>query len=265
MSERLKPPVVMSIAGLDPSGGAGVLADIKTISAFGCHGAGVVTSITYQNTQGVFGANHLTSESVRQQMLPLFDDFDIAAIKTGILPTAEIIAEVASVIASKAVPIVVVDPVLKSTSGFELIDDRAIEALKTHLLPLAIVVTPNAAEALRLSGISSDVRSTLRASAEAIRKLGARAVLITGGESANDFLLDVDGEANFTGPRIESRNTHGTGCTLASAIACLLARGQMLRDSIPIAKRFVSEAILRAPDLGRGNGPLEHSPDRFQE
>src|SRR5262245_53778739 len=205
MSERLKPPVVMSIAGLDPSGGAGVLADIKTIRAFGCYGVGVVTSITYQNTQGVFGANHLTAENVRQQMLPLFDDFDIAAIKTGMLPTAGIIAEVASVIASKAVPIVVVDPVLASTSGFELIDDPGVEALKSALLPCATVVTPNTAEAVRLSGIRSDVRSTPRVSAEAIRKLGARAVLITGSESANDFLLDEAGEANFTGQRIESR------------------------------------------------------------
>lgn len=268
MSKPNKRPVVMTIAGLDPSGGAGVLGDIKTISALGCYAVAVVTSLTFQNTQNILGARHETAETVRQQMSPLFDDFEIAAIKTGMLPTAEIIHEVARVIRSKAVPILVVDPVLRSTSGFDLIDDPGLEALTSHLFPLASLVTPNLAEAERLTCIQiPDHAAALRA-AEAIRSMGPGAVLITGGdvddELATDLLLDEQGSTVYSARRIRSEHTHGTGCALASALACLLSRGGSLRDSIPVAKQYISEAILNAPRLGRGNGPLNHFPQRFE-
>lgn len=267
MTENNQQPVVMTIAGLDPSAGAGVLADIKTISAFGCYGVAAVTSLTLQNTQGVFGAHHQGREVVLGQIEPLFDDFEIAAIKTGMLPTVEVIEGVAEIISTSATPRLVVDPVVRSTSGYDLIDENALSALIRNLFPLASVVTPNAAEAERITGIAiTDSRSIERA-AEAIFALGPRAVLVKGGdlpsETAADLLLDGEGPTVFSAERLPSRNTHGTGCALAAALACLLARGLSLRESIPIAKRYITEAIINAPGLGRGHGPLNHFPPGF--
>src|SRR5262245_36617787 len=224
--------VVMTIAGLDPSGGAGVLADVKTISAFGCYGVAVITSITFQNTRQVFGAQHQNAEAVGPQLTALFDDFEIAAVKTGMLPTAEVVHEVAATIKARAVPIVIVDPVLKSSSGQELADDLAVEAMVARLFPLATLVTPNASEASSITGIDTFDKSGIERAARAILKSGARAVLITGGDADSDqsmdLLVDSQGVAVFEVERIKSRHTHGTGCTLASAVACLLARGRSL-------------------------------------
>lgn len=259
--------VVMAIAGFDPSAGAGILADIKTISAFGCYGVAAVTSLTLQNTQGVFGAYHQKREAVRGQVAPLFDDFDIAAVKTGMLPGRDVIEEVADIIRAETVGRLVVDPVVRSTSGFDLIDDKALDALITLLFPLASVVTPNAAEAERITGIHIKDVAMMQKAAEAVFALGPRAVLIKGGdvqsETATDVLLDSTGCATFSAERVRSRNTHGTGCTLASALACMLARGFTLRDSIPVAKQYVYDAIRTAPRLGRGHGPLNHFPYEF--
>jgi hydroxymethylpyrimidine kinase/phosphomethylpyrimidine kinase len=256
----------MTVAGLDPSGGAGVLADIKTISAFGCYGVAAITSVTFQNTQRVIGASHLGPEILRQQMRPLFDDFDIAAIKTGMLPTSEIIREVAALIAARAIPVVVVDPVLRSTSGFDLIDSDAVRELKDSLFPLASLVTPNLAEAQRITGIDTRDQPGVERAAELIKKLGPAAVLVTGGDAssdtATDFLLDPQGQAVFSSARISSTNTHGTGCALASAVACLLALGRPLREAVAEAREYLRKAILNAPGLGRGNGPINHFPGR---
>jgi hydroxymethylpyrimidine/phosphomethylpyrimidine kinase len=261
-------PVVMTIAGLDPSAGAGVLADIKTISAFGCYGVAAITSLTFQNTQGVFGAHHQSGGVVRGQIEPLFDDFDIAAIKTGMLPTAEIIEEVAAIISSGTVPHIVVDPVIRSTSGHDLIDEKALDSLIRRLFPLASIVTPNAQEAERITGIPISDSSSMRKAAEALFALGPRAALVKGGdldtEAATDLLVDSDGLAVNSTQRVPSKDTHGTGCTLAAALACLLARGLALRESIPIAKRYINEAISAAPGLGRGHGPLNHFPSGFE-
>jgi hydroxymethylpyrimidine kinase/phosphomethylpyrimidine kinase len=258
----------MTIAGIDPSAGAGVLADIKTISAFGCYGVAAITSLTLQNTQGVFGAYHQTRAAVRGQIEPLFDDFEIAAIKTGMLPTAEIIEEVADIILTKAPPIVVVDPVVRSTSGYDLIDDEALSALIGYLFPLASVVTPNAAETERITGISITNPQSVEEAAEALLASGARAALVKGGDlqsqTATDLLVDKEGRIAFSAERLPSRNTHGTGCALASALACLLAQGLPLREAIPIAKRYINEAISSAPGLGRGHGPLNHFPTDFR-
>ena len=265
-NEAGKPPVVMTIAGFDPSAGAGVLADIKTISAFGCYGIAAVTSVTLQNTQGISGACHQTPASLRQQIAMLFDDFDVAAIKTGMLPTEEIVKEVATLVSARDLH-VIVDPVLKSTGGQELTDEHATEALLKYLLPLSSLVTPNVTEAERLSGIVIRDRRSMEQAASELRSRGAGAVLITGGDSESDtcldMLLDNRGTAIYDSERVQSRHTHGTGCSLASAIACLLARGRSLRESIPIAKLYITQAILNAPQVGHGHGPLNHFPPGF--
>ena len=268
MEKSIRQPVVLTIAGFDPSGGAGVLADIKTFAAFGCYGLAAVTSLTFQNTQQVFGALNQTAETTLQQLVRLFDDFEISAIKTGMLPTVDTIRGVAGLIRANSVPIIVVDPVLKSTSGYDLVEEGAVEALRSDLFPLATLVTPNVAEAQRVAGADIAEQFQMERAAETILKAGAGAVLITGCDAdssfATDLLLDAQGTALFRAERIRSKHTHGTGCTLASALACLLARGRSLRESIPIAKEYVVQAIAAAPGVGRGNGPLNHFPPGFR-
>jgi hydroxymethylpyrimidine/phosphomethylpyrimidine kinase len=259
-----QPPVVLTIAGFDPSGGAGILADVKTIAAMGGFGVAAVTSLTFQNTVGVFGVAHQSRGTVRRQIEPLLEDFQIAAVKIGMLPTAEIIGEVAGLIRERLLVPLVVDPVIRSTSGYDLIDDRALAALVEALLPLATVVTPNAAEAERLTGIRVSSLDAMQEAAAAIRAMGARAVLVKGGdvmtETATDLLFDDDGVRVFAGERVISSSTHGTGCTLATAVATLLARGHSLAAAVEQAKRYVVEAIRHAPSLGHGHGPLNHFP-----
>ncbi len=265
MSEY-QPPVVMTIAGFDPSGGAGILADIKAISAMGGFGVAAISSLTFQNTLGVFGTTHQTGETLRRQIEPLLEDFQIAAVKTGMLPTAEVIEAVAAIISNRRLAPLVVDPVVRSTSGFDLIDDRALAVLVEKLFPLATVVTPNAAEAERLTGIRISDLETMQQAAAAIRAMGARAVLVKGGdvmaETATDLLLDDDGARLLAAERVISSSTHGTGCTLAAAVATLLARGHSLAEAIEQAKHYIVEAIRNAPALGHGHGPLNHFPPR---
>jgi hydroxymethylpyrimidine/phosphomethylpyrimidine kinase len=258
----------MTIAGFDPSGGAGILADIKAISAMGGFGVAAITSLTFQNTLGVFGAAHQSREAVRRQIEPLFADFQIAAAKTGMLPTTEVIEEVAALIREYRLAPLVVDPVVRSTSGYDLIDDRALAALVENLFPLATVVTPNATEAERLTSIRVSDSAAMQQAAARIREMGARAVLVKGGDvindAATDLLLDEDGARTFVAERVTSSNTHGTGCTLAAAIAALLARGATLADAVEQAKRYIVEAIRHAPRLGHGHGPLNHFPSGFK-
>lgn len=268
MDKTTKQHVVLTIAGFDPSGGAGVLADIKTFEAFGCYGLAVITSLTFQNTQQVFGVLNQNARITKQQLEPLFDDFEISAIKIGMLPTAEIVRAVAAAIRAHPVPVVVIDPVLQSSSGFSLIDDQALDTLKVELFPLASLLTPNIEEAQRITGgVIKDQIDTERA-AEAILRMGAGGVLITGGDadssSSTDLLLDSLGMNLFSTERVLSKHTHGTGCTFASALACLLGRGRSLRESIPIAKEYVAKAIAAAPAVGRGKGPLNHFPPDFR-
>jgi hydroxymethylpyrimidine kinase/phosphomethylpyrimidine kinase len=259
--------VILTIAGFDPSAGAGTLADIKTMSAFGCYGVAAITSLTYQNTQGVYGAEHQAREVVAAQLKALFDDFSILAAKTGMLPTRQVIAEVAAQVAARRLPHLVVDPVVRSTSGYDLIDDDALKALLDELFPLASVVTPNAIEAERITGIAIKDSHSMAHAAERMLEMGAQAVLIKGGdlvsEEAVDFLLDTDGGLVYSEKKVPSTNTHGTGCTLSSALACLLAMGYSLREAVPIAKRYIVEAIRTAPNLGSGFGPVNHFPPEF--
>jgi hydroxymethylpyrimidine kinase/phosphomethylpyrimidine kinase len=258
-------PVALTIAGFDPSGGAGVVADVKTFTAFGCFATAAVTSLTFQNTTGVFGATHQTAGDVRAQVLPVVEDFRVAGVKTGMLPTREVISEVARLLRETALGEVgaIIDPVVRSTSGFDLIDDDALAALKTELLPLARLVTPNLPEAERLTGLEIKTETDMRRAAALLREMGARAVLVkgghlTGGEAVD--LLDDDGRIElFRAPRIETNATHGTGCTLAAAVAACRARGMNLTHAVGAAKHFVTEAIRRSPQLGRGFSPVNHN------
>ena len=189
------PPVALTIAGFDPSGGAGVAADIKTFTAFGFFATAAVTSLTFQNTVGVSGATHQTGATVRAQVLPVVEDFSIACVKTGMLPSRDVIMEVARLFREiKSLPTPVVDPVVRSTSGFDLIDDAALEALIKNLFPLARIVTPNIPEAERIIGLSIKDEDGMRAAAHAIRAMGARAVLIKGGHLNGEPLDVLDDE-----------------------------------------------------------------------
>ncbi len=257
---------VISIAGFDPSGGAGVLADIKTFAAFGCFGAAAVTSLTFQNTVAVYGAAHQTADVLRRQIEPVTNDFKIAAVKTGMLPTRETIEVTAEIIEKCALPNVVVDPVIRSTSGYDLIDAEAMSFLIERLLPLADVITPNMAEAERLTGLEvKDVDGMKRAAARIYEmsagKKAERAVLVKGGHlevEAADALFDGRDFHIFRAPKIATRDTHGTGCTLSSAIAALLARGCEITEAVAGAKQYLSETLRAAPDIGHGAGPLNH-------
>lgn len=255
-------PVVLTIAGLDPSGGAGIVADIKTIASLGCFPAAALTSITFQNTVGVFGAEHQSASTLRAQVEPIVRDVTIAAAKTGMLPTAEIVAEVARLFAEEDLPAPVVDPVVVATSGDVLIDDEAFEILKTKVFPLARIVTPNIPEAEKLTGLSIHDEADMRRAAEAIRALGAHAVLVKGGHRATqgealDILLNEDGRfTEFRSEYLDVGDVHGSGCTLSAAIASGLAKGLHLEDAVAAAKKYVTDAIRAAPRLGHGSRPL---------
>jgi len=258
-------PVVLSIAGLDPSGGAGIVADIKTIAALGCFPAAALTSITFQNTTGVFGAEHQSAATLRAQVEPVVQDLTVAAAKTGMLPTAEIVAEVARLFAEENLPAPVVDPVVVATSGDVLIDDEAFEILKTKLFPLARVVTPNIPEAEKLAGLSIKTEADMRRAAEVIQSIGARAVLVKGGHrsvggQALDILLDENGIfTEFQTDYIEIGEVHGSGCTLSAAIAANLAKDLTLEQSVAAAKKYVTDAIRAlksASRIGHGAKPL---------
>ncbi len=254
---------VLIIAGFDPSGGAGVLADIKAVAAMGCYGAAAITSLTFQNTQGVFGAEHQSGATLAAQIDPIFDDLDIDAIKTGMLPTADAIETTAREIESRERRPVVVDPGVCSRSGFDLVDGAALDALVARLFPLATVVTPNVVEAERLTGEPVTNEAEMERAARSLVRMGARAALVTGGHldldgMSVDVLYDGNGLHSFSDRRIDSTSTHGTGCTLASAIAAGLALGRTLPVAVAAAKTYVANAIRRAPGLGRGHGPLNH-------
>jgi len=250
-------PMVLTIAGLDPSGGAGIVADIKTIAAFGCFPAAAITSITFQNAQRVFGAEHQSAAVLRAQVEPIVAEVNvggrtkkIAAAKTGMLPTAEIVREVVRLFREEDLPAPVVDPVMISTSGHDLIGDEAFQILKSELLPLARLVTPNIPEAERLAGFRINSEADMRRAAEAIRNLGAPAVLVKGGHrleplaNAVDILLDDSGRfSEFREPYINVGEVHGTGCTLSAAIGANLALGLSLGDAISVAKKYLTDQI----------------------
>lgn len=262
---RRRTPTVLSVAGSDPSGGAGIQADLKTFSALGVYGAAALTALTAQNTLGVTGVHPVPAEFVAAQLEAVLADLDVRAVKTGMLWSAEVVAVVADALERHAVPAVVVDPVMVATSGDRLVDDGTVEAIRTRLLPLATVVTPNLPEVAALvGGPEPGDEEAMAAAGERVLALGARAVLVKGGHldgpEAVDLLLDRNGSVRVAGARVDTRNTHGTGCTLSSAIAARLAVGDDLRTAVRAAKDYLTEALLAADELevGGGNGPVHH-------
>jgi hydroxymethylpyrimidine kinase/phosphomethylpyrimidine kinase len=257
-------PVCLSIAGLDPSGGAGIIADVKTFSAFGCFGAAAVSSVTFQNTTGVFGSVHQTDESVRMQVEAVLEDYHVAAAKTGMLPTPEIIVETARVLSAGNIANVIVDPVVRSTSGFDLIDDDALRSLIGTLFPIARVVTPNIPEAERICRMTIKSEADIDEAGKQMLSMGAASVLIKGGHISNadsegkavDHLFAEGVHTRFESAFIQTTSTHGTGCTLSAAITANLALGRSLTEAVQIAKDFVFEGIRTAPQLGKGNAPV---------
>jgi len=252
--------IALTIAGSDPSGGAGIQADLKTFHQFGVYGEAVPTLITVQNSVRVSRVEVLDAGLVREQIEAVLEDIPPHAVKTGALGSAEIVRTVARAAASWTCPMVV-DPVIVSTHGHGLLAEEAIAALREDLIPRATLLTPNVPEAEALSGVRIGSEDDLRRAVCRLRGLGARAVLIKGGHregDATDILFDGAEWHKLAAPRIETRHTHGTGCTYSAAITALLARGVGLVNAVARAKRFVHEAIRTNPGLGRGAGPLNH-------
>jgi hydroxymethylpyrimidine kinase/phosphomethylpyrimidine kinase len=259
-------PNLLSIAGFDPSGGAGVAADLKTFAALGCNGMAVITALTAQNTQGVKAMHVPPADFAAAQIDAIFEDIEVAAVKIGMLACGAIVEEVADRLAFYKPRFIVLDPVLAATSGDPLATSDTATAILRHLLPLATLVTPNLPEAARLSGhvIAADLEGMRRA-AKLLHTRGAKAVLIKGGHvggaTSDDLLSTIGGSYRlFSAPRLAAQNTHGTGCTLSSAIAAFLTHGLELSDAVGAAKTYLSGAIAAAGALsaGQGPGPVNH-------
>jgi hydroxymethylpyrimidine/phosphomethylpyrimidine kinase len=296
MVKKVTGPTILTIAGFDPSGGAGIIADLRTFTAFGCIPNAAITSLTFQNAQGIQGARHQTAETVREQVMAIVAESPIAAAKTGMLPTSEIVREVARLFREAELPAPVVDPVLRSTSDYELMELEAIEVLLAELMPLARVITPNIPEAETLTRLRIESESGMRAAASRLREMGARAVLIKGGHlkqrsggrgqrseqgtsptpgspagqpgwggavregsaQAIDLLDDGGRVTVFRGEWIDSPPVRGTGCMLSSAIAACLGKGMELAEAVRAAKSFVSDAIRKTSDARTPNSETKN-------
>jgi len=257
--------IALTIAGSDSGGGAGIQADLKTFSAFGVYGASVITALTAQNTMGVQGIHDVPPAFVAQQIDSVFSDLSVNAVKIGMLSQPTVIEAVAEGLARHDATQVVLDPVMVAASGAQLLAPQAVDALRRILLPKALLVTPNLPEAAALlDEPPAPDEQTMRRQAERILALGPRAVLVKGGHGtgseSTDILIDAQGVQRFTAPRTNTRNTHGTGCTLSSAITAGLAKGLSLRDAVATAKSFISAAIGASDQLhiGHGHGPVHH-------
>jgi hydroxymethylpyrimidine/phosphomethylpyrimidine kinase len=255
---------VLIIAGSDSGGGAGIQADIKTVTMLDGYAATAVTALTAQNTEGVFGVLPIPPDFIRRQIEVVLDDIGVDAVKTGMLHDAAVIETVAAVLQQRAsaVPLVV-DPVMVAKGGARLIDPGAIEALKRLLIARTTVLTPNLPEAETLCGATIGDVAAMRGAGETLLALGSKAVLVKGGHLpgnlVSDVLVTAAGIRVWESPRIDTRHTHGTGCTLASAIAAGLAQGLDIEHAVDRARAYVQRAIASAPGLGRGHGPLDHA------
>jgi hydroxymethylpyrimidine/phosphomethylpyrimidine kinase len=255
---------VLVIAGSDSGGGAGIQADIKTVTMLDAFAATAITALTAQNTLGVFAVLPIAPGFIRRQIEVVLDDIGADAVKTGMLHDGQVIETVAAVLAERAADVpLVVDPVMVAKGGAPLIEPGAIEALKHLLVPRAAVLTPNLPEAEILLGRTIDSFAAMQNAAESLLDLGCRAVLLKGGHLAGEVVYDILATASglrvWQSPRIDSRHTHGTGCTLASAIAAGLAQGLPVEAAVERARDYVRRAIASAPGLGRGHGPLDHA------
>ena len=259
------PPVVLTIAGFDPSSGAGVTADVKTIAAHGCYGVACITALTVQSTAGVRKVEPVATALFLETLDELVGDIEIAAVKIGMLGSGRVAKAVADVLQGKRFPIVVLDPILKASSGAELLDAAGARTMRERMLGLASVITPNVDEAASLTGIPVGNPDEMKAAAAKLHAMGARNVVITGGhlDKAIDLLSFTNSRGSieqelFKAERQRSKSTHGTGCAFSSAIACHLALGRGLPEAVLLAKAYVGAAITNAHALGRGTGPLHH-------
>ena len=255
---------VLIVAGSDSGGGAGIQADIKAVTMLDAFATTAITALTAQNTNGVFGVLPVAPEFIRQQMEVVLDDLGADAIKTGMLHDQAVIETVAAVLAHRAANVpLVLDPVMVAKGGAPLIEPQAIDALKQALIPRAAVLTPNLPEAEILVGRKIDTVDAMKQAADALLGLGCRAALLKGGHLdgpvVHDLLVTPDGIREWANPRIDSRHTHGTGCTLASAIATGLAQGLSVENAVDRARDYVRRAIETAPGFGHGHGPLDHA------
>jgi hydroxymethylpyrimidine/phosphomethylpyrimidine kinase len=256
-----KVPTALTIAGSDSGGGAGIQADLKTFAALGVYGTSVLTAITAQNTVGVTAVHEIPTGVIAAQIEAVIGDIGADAVKTGMLSSSAIVEVVARELRRHGVERLVVDPVMIAKSGDPLLKQEAVEALRTRLVPLAAVVTPNIPEAEVLTGMTITSQEDMRRAAEQILGMGARGVVVKGGHlegPATDLFYDGSDFHEFTAPRIDTVNTHGTGCTFASAIAAGLAQGLPVIDAVAQAKEYVTEAIRQSFPIGQGHGPLNH-------
>ena len=253
-------PVVLSIAGFDPSGGAGIAADLKTFAAHNCYGEAVVTALTVQNTRGASKVQPVDHAVMKESLRALFEDANIKAIKIGMLANRANVEAVRETLEANPSLPAVLDPVMRSATGTELLDSEGIEALRSSLLSLVTVVTPNLAEAAALTGLKVENVEDMKAAAVKLIELGAKGVVVTGGhlEKATDVYLTATEGETFVAERVKPDNTHGTGCTFSSAIAANLALGRNLHDAVMLAKAYVTEAIRKAYAVGPGRVPLNH-------
>ncbi|HUE77808.1 MAG TPA: bifunctional hydroxymethylpyrimidine kinase/phosphomethylpyrimidine kinase [Longimicrobiales bacterium] len=260
MSKSL--PIALTIAGSDSGGGAGIQADLKTFHAFGVFGTSAITAVTAQDTRGVHAVHTVPVDVVRSQIDVVAADLRPAACKTGMLATTALVEAIADRIGTLSLPGYVLDPVMVATSGDRLLDRDAESAVGAHLLPLAALVTPNREEAALLTGRALRTEADMIEAARALVERGAAAALVKGGhmegDEVVDVLVDAEGERVWRRPRLATRHTHGTGCTLSAAIAAGLAHGRGLREAADDALDFVHRAIASAPGLGGGHGPLNH-------
>lgn len=254
---------VLIIAGSDSGGGAGIQADIKTVTALGGYAATAITAVTVQNTLGVTGVHAIPLDIIEAQARAVLDDIGADAIKTGMLGDIATVERVAAILDSAAGVPAVIDPVMVAKGGASLLAARAVEAVRELMIPRAALLTPNAPEAEALTGLTVQTTDDLRRAGEILLGRGARAVLMKGGhiagERLTDLLITPDGETAFEGERIDTRHTHGTGCTLASAIAAGLAQGLAREAAVARARIYVHRAIATAPGYGAGHGPLDHA------
>lgn len=256
------PPIVLSIAGFDPSSGAGITADLKTIAAHRCYGLSCITALTVQSTQGVKQVAPVEAGLVTATLKELASDFPIAAVKIGMLGSAEAAKAVASFLKRHSIRNVVLDPILKSSSGADLLPKEGLKVLQKRLLPLADVITPNIDEAAAMTGIAIHQADDLEAVAGQLHTMGAKNVVITGGhlDPPVDLLSWNSGKQLkvFTHKKIVTQSTHGTGCAFSTALACNLARGKTLAEAIRQAKHYVTAALQHAVPIGKGTGPVNH-------
>ncbi|SFV38579.1 hydroxymethylpyrimidine kinase /phosphomethylpyrimidine kinase [Hyphomicrobium facile] len=259
-------PIALTIAGSDPSGGAGIQADLKTFSAFGIYGATVITALTAQNTLGVTGVFPISLDFIAAQFRSVVSDLKVSAMKTGMLGDAATVETIARLLGEVPAVPVIVDPVMVATSGDVLLAPDAIDAVRGALLPRARLITPNIPEASRLlDGPLAETEADMRVQAEALMKFGCAAVLLKGGHGTGAEAVDVlfDGQEHHVlrRPRVATRNSHGTGCTLSAAIAAGLAQGHPMREAVENAKRFVWHALFAGAQMqiGKGNGPVDHN------